>query len=138
MLFNNIKSLPHSGRTLQDHLEGTAKILKHWICSKEIIDVGLYHSVYGTSVYKNIATTDRTEVISLIGEYAESLVYTFCNTPSIRIVNFIHNRSKELILVECANLMEQKSRNFHILELAVDHVPKYIGEDIKFYIMDTH
>jgi hypothetical protein len=138
MLWNNIKSLPHSGRSLQDHLEGTAKILKHWICSKEIIDVGLYHSVYGTSVYKNVATTDRTEVVSLIGEYAESLVYTFCNTPNVRMINFINNKNKELILVECANLMEQKSRNFHLLEKAVDHVPKYIGDDIGFYIMDNH
>jgi hypothetical protein len=34
--------------------------------------------------------------------------------------------------------MEQKSRNFEILERAVDFVPEYIGEHIGFYIMDNH
>ncbi len=138
MLSHRIKSLPHSGKTLQDHLEGTAKILQSWLCSKVVIDAGLYHSVYGTSIYKNIATTDRSEVISLIGEYAESLVYKFCNTPNIRMINFIQNNDKELILVECANLMEQKSRNFNLLELAVNRVPKYIEENIKSYIVNNH
>jgi len=138
MLSNILKSLPHSDRKLQDHLNGTANILRHWLCSDDIVNAGLYHSVYGTSSYKNVATTNREEVIALIGPYAESLVYTFCNTNHNRMLHFIENRNKELILVECANLMEQKSRNFDILEKAVDYVPKYIGDDIGFYIMDHH
>lgn len=138
MLSDKIKSLSHSGRTLQDHLNRTADILRYWLCSDDVVNAGLYHSVYGTSSYKNVATTNRDEVIALIGVYAESLVYTFCNTNHNRMLHFIENRNKELILVECANLMEQKSRNFEILEKAVDYVPKYIGDDIGFYIMDNH
>ena len=138
MLSHRLESLPHSGRTLKDHLNGTANILRHWLCSDDVVNAGLYHSVYGTSIYKNVATINREEVVTLIGAYAESLVYTFCNTNHIRMIHFIENRNKELILVECANLMEQKSRNFEILEKAVEYVPKYIGDDIGFYIMDTH
>jgi hypothetical protein len=138
MLSDRIKDLPHSGRTLQDHLDGTANILRYWNCSDDIVNAGLYHSVYGTSSYKNVATTNREEVVALIGVHAESLVYTFCNTNYNRMLHFIHNRNTELILVECANLMEQKSRNFEILERAVDFVPEYIGEHIGFYIMDNH
>ena len=138
MLSDNLQSLSHSGRKLQDHLNGTANILRHWLCSDDVVNVGLYHSVYGTSSYKNVATTNRDEVIALIGAYAESLVYTFCNTNHNRMLHFIENRNKELILVECANLMEQKCRNFEILEKAIDYVPKYIGDDIGFYIMDHH
>lgn len=138
MLSNKLVSLPHSGRTLQDHLNGTANILRYWKCSNDVVNAGLYHSVYGTSIYKNVATTKREEIIALIGEYAESLVYTFCNTNGSKLLHFIENRNKELILVECANIMEQKNRNFQILEKAVGYVPKYIGDDIGFYIMDHH
>lgn len=138
MLETRIKNLPHSGRTLEDHLIGTANILKHWLCCDDVVNAGRYHSVYGTSSYNNVATTSRNEVKELIGEYAEKLVYDFCNTPNPRMTNFITHRQKELILIECANLMEQKSRNFGLLKLAVDHVPRYIAEDIDFYIMDHH
>jgi hypothetical protein len=138
MLSDKLESLPHSGRKLQDHLNGTANILRHWLCSDDVVNAGLYHSVYGTSSYKNVATTNREEIVALIGTYAESLVYTFCNTNHNRMLHFIANRNTELILVECANLMEQKSRNFKILEKAVDFVPKYIAEDIGFYILETH
>ena len=138
MLSNKLESMPHSGRKLQDHLNGTANILRHWLCSDDIVNAGLYHSVYGTSSYKNVATTNREEVVALIGAYAESLVYTFCNTNHNRMLHFIENRNTQLILVECANLMEQKSRNFQILEKAVDFVPDHIGQDIGFYIIDAH
>lgn len=138
MLETRIKDLPDSGRTLEEHLIGTANILKNWLCCDNVVNAGRYHSVYGTSVYKNVATSSRIEVKDLIGEYAEKLVYDFCNTSNPRMINFITLRQKELILIECANLMEQKSRNFNMLKLAVDHVPQYIAEDIDFYIMDHH
>ena len=112
MLSDKLESLSHSGRTLQDHLNGTAEILRRWLCSEDVVNVGLYHSVYGTSIYKSVATTDRSQIVSLIGERAESLVFTFCNTNNIRMLHFIKNKNKELILVECANFIEQKSKNF--------------------------
>ena len=138
MLQDNIKNLPHTGRTLEQHLEGTANILKHWLCSHDVVNVGKYHSVYGTTVYKNQATNNRQEIVELVGAYAEKLIYEFCTTPSPRMQHFVYNNNKELILVECANLMEQKSKNFNALKLARDHVPMYIAEDIDFYIMDHH
>lgn len=132
------KENSHSGRTLREHLDGTANILRHWLCDDDVVNVGLYHSVYGTSVYKTVTTTDRDLVREAIGEYAESLVYKFCITPNPRMQNFINERNTALILVECANLMEQKSRNFRALDQAIGYVPKYIGDDIQFYIMDHH
>lgn len=128
----------HTGRTLREHLDGTANILRHWCCSEDVILAGLYHSVYGTVSYKTITTSNRDLIRETIGYHAEQLVFEFCKTKYPRMQNFITHKNKELILIECANLMEQKSRAFDILDSACDHVPTYIADDIRFYIMDHH
>ena len=69
----------HSGKTLIDHLIGVHDILKEWDSPQYLQDAGLFHSVYGTTVFKHQSTNDRDAVKELIGEQAEDLVWKFCN-----------------------------------------------------------
>ncbi|HEL3815306.1 TPA: hypothetical protein UMY79_002198 [Stenotrophomonas maltophilia] len=72
--------VPHSGRTLKDHLEGTGRILREWRCDEAVCIAGMFHSIYGTNVFgfKRLGWSDRPLVGRMLGERAEHLVYLFC------------------------------------------------------------
>jgi len=61
---------------------GTYNILEKWDNTKEICLAGLFHSIYGTRVYKisSIDFSKRKYIESIIGKRAEELVYLFCVT----------------------------------------------------------
>ncbi|WP_295571822.1 DUF6817 domain-containing protein [Stenotrophomonas maltophilia] len=118
---------PHSGRSLLDHLVGTAELLSNWGCAAHVCAAGMYHSIYGTNGFSTACQgRDQREVIvSLIGERAERLVYLFALSErpvaffeavgsgylSSRFDGSQHpvalDELRELIAIECANLIEQ-------------------------------
>lgn len=69
----------HSGATLLEHFLGTASILERWGCSDEAIKAGMFHSVYGTELFKQAVLTldDRARVRDRIGAPAERLAWMF-------------------------------------------------------------
>ncbi len=70
------------GRTLLDHLVGTAEILRRWGQPVELQDAALLHSVYGTEVYEPrlLPTSRRGDLVDVVGERAERLAYLFSVT----------------------------------------------------------
>lgn len=117
----------HSGRTLLEHLAGTAALLRQWGCSEHVAAAGMYHSIYGTNAFSFACQSPqlREEIVAAIGREAEHLVYLFAisHRPSAWLTAF-HEGSvvsrldgsrhpvtgeqlRELITIECANLVEQ-------------------------------
>ena len=77
----------HSGnRSLLHHLVGVSLILSERDYSDALCIAGLFHSIYGTSVFhpKMVSMDDRDEIKDLIGVEAENLVYQFCILPKDR------------------------------------------------------
>lgn len=117
----------HSGRTLFDHLVGTVRYLVAWGCSEPVCAAGLFHSVYGTSAFRQplLDARDRPALRRRIGSDAEELVYLFCRAqrPAGLLEAFevgaVRDResgvayavssgiAEQLALIECANLHEQ-------------------------------
>ena len=110
----NANDKSHSGKTLIDHLVGVHDILKEWNTPQYLQDAGLFHSVYGTTVFKHQSTNDRDAVKELIGEQAEDLVWKFCNLTLPRHQNIISQFDgqvkDDLILLDKANSLEQSGR----------------------------
>ena len=122
----------HSGRTLWAHLAGVHRILHIGKFSEYVCTAGLFHSVYGTQVFKKITVekSRRAEVQQLIGEKAESLVIAFCELPRPKLfettlqqgtvplpdwltqLNTTYEKPQflaDLLALECANLAEQRT-----------------------------
>jgi len=76
----NADKLNHSGETLYDHLYGVYKVLVEWGCPQRVCLAGLFHSVYGTTFFKQNIFTDvqRPLVQNVIGTDAERLAWIFC------------------------------------------------------------
>src|SRR3989449_11739273 len=75
------QALPHSGRTLLDHLVGTYRILRDWGNAEPICAGGLFHSIYGTNVFRRqaIKPWERDRVRAVIGAEAEQYAHLFCS-----------------------------------------------------------
>jgi hypothetical protein len=128
LLAQGANATHHSGYTLWDHLVGVHRILS--VCGSpiDICIAGLFHSVYGTQSFKpsTVDKSRRSEVQTLIGPYAESLVWAFCTLPRPRLLEISLKQNtfdwlakldistdatqfaQDLIRLECANLLEQK------------------------------
>jgi len=83
----------HSGRSLLDHLIGTADKLVEMYpkCPEYLVDAALFHSIYGTTYFKpSMVSKDERDLIKeIIGEEAESLVWFFCNCQHPRQENIM-------------------------------------------------
>ena len=130
--------VPHSGRTLRDHLLGTWQILRQWDCEEVVCNAGLFHSIYGTNAFGfgRLSRDDRSLVTRMIGAQAEQLVYLFCVShrpdaflEALGTGSLYHREqgvplpaSREtcaaLIEIECANLIEQGSGDTFLRRLA--------------------
>jgi hypothetical protein len=103
----------HSGRTLFDHLKGTYELLASWDAPEDVQLAGLFHSVYGTRVFKyqclRPTNANRALIRNLIGERAERLAYIFCisDRPNFQADGL---DLEDLLLIERANLQEQSSQ----------------------------
>ena len=101
----------HSGTTLIEHLKGVHDILKKGGAPQYLQDAGLFHSIYGTTVFKHESTSNRDLVRELIGEQAEELVYEFSKleTPRVHSISKLDDcqLKQDLILLDRANNEEQ-------------------------------
>jgi hypothetical protein len=120
----------HSGRSLYHHLRGTEFLLQAWQCGEDVCLAGLFHSIYGTSIFRHasLQIEQRAVLVDAIGVSAERLVYLFhaCDRPRAFTQALRESGSRimqsrldltalavteadltGLIEVECANLLEQ-------------------------------
>jgi hypothetical protein len=72
---------PHGGRHLVDHLIGTYRLLEAWGNPPSVCRAGLFHSIYGTSIFtfRSAGFDQRPVVRDAIGAKAERLAYLFCS-----------------------------------------------------------
>jgi hypothetical protein len=56
-------------------------------CSDDLCKAGLFHSIYGTTIFKPkmVSLEDRDKIRELLGAWAETLVYEFSMLPKDRI-----------------------------------------------------
>jgi len=118
------KDLPHTGRTLYDHLVGTADKLIEYKRPDYEVKAALFHSIYGTEIYqlsRGLHIT-RDSVRKLIGEKAENLAHIFCNLTN-RTEKIIKGEEIEqeyiysLRWIEYSNLLDQNKYNRHLIPL---------------------
>jgi RimJ/RimL family protein N-acetyltransferase len=74
-----VDRLGHTDATLLAHLLGVRSLLLEWHVPADVVDAGLFHSIYGTESYRTqaLALALRPEVRAQIGERAEHLAYLF-------------------------------------------------------------
>ena len=72
-------SLDHSEADLLSHLQGVQALLQQWGARAAVCDAGLFHSVYGTEYFTQVAVALalRPKVRALIGDEAEMLAHSF-------------------------------------------------------------
>lgn len=113
----------HSGRTLGQHLIGTALLLHRAGCPEHVVVAGALHSIYGTNAFKaqTLDQKDRPQIAQVFGARAERLAWLFgtINRPrgledgkpvdwrTKRPVEISDDELMELRLIEAANLIEQ-------------------------------
>jgi hypothetical protein len=72
----------HKHSTFHDHLLSVYKILRLWGQNEQLALVGLFHSAYSNS-YVNLAlydpSTEREQMVALVGRNVEEIVYLFCS-----------------------------------------------------------
>lgn len=75
------EEVPHSGeKGFLAHLIGVFRDLQGWGCSQDVCRAGLFHSIYGTEMFRrwSLPLERRGEVQDLIGERAEWIAYVNC------------------------------------------------------------
>ncbi|MEH6418616.1 DUF6817 domain-containing protein [Pseudomonas sp. CGJS7] len=153
--------LAHSRRSLSDHLLGTGRILRGWGCDDAVCAAGAFHSVYGTNAFALSCQDrrDRDRVRDMLGARAERLVYLFSvgDRPQAllsalreaRLIDRFTGASidvtpavvRDLLEVECANLIEQGAGHAFLAEL-IQHadaggaavIKPRIAEDIRRFL----
>ncbi len=132
----NTNSLSHSHGTLIDHLQQTYKLLKQWENPHYVCLAGLFHSIYGTQIYKKqtLGLEKRDIIKNAIGIEAEYLAYLFCimdrgyfynNLTSNKLRNsqdgsyilISEETKRNLCEVLVANELEQQKRKMKKLQL---------------------
>lgn len=117
----------HTDRTLLEHLLGTFDLLRDWECELDVCIAGGLHSIYGTNAFTHgcIAWDEREEVEQMVGQKAARLVRLFHSTNRPRAIlmafetcTLVDRHSgesiatdkdelRDLLAIECANLVEQ-------------------------------
>ncbi|MDJ0650680.1 MAG: hypothetical protein QNJ60_18460 [Xenococcaceae cyanobacterium MO_188.B19] len=132
----NTDSSSHSQGTLIDHLQNTYELLKQWNNPNYVCLAGLFHSIYGTQIYKKqtLGLQERNLIKEAIGIEAEYLVYLFCIMHRGYFYNHLHSNEvrssqdgthilisektkRNLCEILVANELEQQKRKMQKLEL---------------------
>ena len=132
----NTDSSSHSQGTLIDHLQNTYELLKQWNNPNYVCLAGLFHSIYGTQIYKkqSLGLQQRNLIKEAIGIEAEYLVYLFCIMHRGYFYNHLHSNEvrssqdgthilicektkRNLCEILVANELEQQKRKMKKLEL---------------------
>jgi hypothetical protein len=116
------------GRSLLEHLVGTAQLLLAWNAPLDCVLAGLCHSIYGTQAFRKISLShaQRPRLQQLIGRRAEALVWLFgslrrptslfkavagehtlVRTRTGRSCHLDPEQRDALFIIECANLLDQ-------------------------------
>jgi hypothetical protein len=112
------RDIPHSGRTLLDHLVGTYRVLSAWGQREAVCLAGLFHSCYGTEAFAPalFGADEREDVRDVIGAAAEQIAHVFGTADRRSILrNFMHDAGDPacsgpaVAVVEMANHVEQAS-----------------------------
>ncbi len=122
------ETIEHFGRSLRDHLTGTARLLRDWAAQAHVCRAGLFHAIYGTATFPqaSVESSQRALIRELIGDRAELLVYLFCTADRRRLLldnlsppyHWMDHRTgsaaaldagtlTELVMLEVANFLEQ-------------------------------
>ncbi|HTI52550.1 MAG TPA: hypothetical protein VL475_16415 [Planctomycetaceae bacterium] len=75
------EDVPHSGeKGFLAHLVAVYRDLEAWHCDRDVCRAGLFHSIYGTELFRRFALPleKREEVRALIGERAERIAFVNC------------------------------------------------------------
>lgn len=75
------EEVQHSGdKGFLAHLIGVFKDLEAWGCDRDVCRAGLFHSIYGTELFRrfSLPLERRAEVQALIGERAERIAFVNC------------------------------------------------------------
>ncbi len=132
----NTDSRSHSSGTLIDHLQKTYELLKLWKNPNYVCLAGLFHSIYGTQIYKKqtLGLEERDIIKNAIGIEAEYLVYLFCimdrgyfynNLGSNKLrslqdetyISISEKTKRNLCEILVANELEQQKRKMKKLKL---------------------
>lgn len=113
-LISNTAFLKHGQSSYIDHCFNVFNILKENNCKEEVCVAGLLHSVYGTEFFNAGIVVQRDYIKNLIGEYAENLIYSFCNIEDrdYAILNNTLNSDFDQDLYQLANA-NLKSQSFN-------------------------
>lgn len=149
--------LGHTDRSLMDHLIGTGEILRQWDCDVDVCVAGVFHSIYGTNAFVRscMDKNDRDRLRNMIGKRAERLAFLFCvsNRPAA-FLPAVHARQlvnrytgevmkvpstvvRQLLEIECANLIEQRTGHCFMAELLSLPKPvlkRRIANDVRKFI----
>lgn len=100
--------MPHSGRSLSDHLWGTYELLVQWESDESTCVAGLFHSVYGTQTFgHSLLGRDQRDIVrSVIGPVAEQLVFLFGTIDRDRLFENIGAGRKSLLIGTNGELAE--------------------------------
>jgi hypothetical protein len=136
LIDNGVEENVHSGRHLLDHLIGTAELLMKWECHGDLVLAGLCHSIYGTAAYRPITVdfSRRDEVKEIIGDYAELLAWEFGMRPLPRLNSFVENNEVDLVIMECANLIEQRVDPSFLSAATAVQLPKTVQMNVDKYL----
>lgn len=99
----------HSGRTLFEHLVGTASHLVAAGAQEDVVYAGLCHSIYGTPFFSRhlLRAEDRALMQTAIGVGAEELVWKYSTFVPDKIVTGTDLRIYEpLMQIAIANRMD--------------------------------
>lgn len=77
----DIEAVPHTGhKGFLAHLVAVHRDLEAWGCSRDVCRAGLFHSIYGTELFRrwSLPLDRRDDIRALIGEPAERLAFVNC------------------------------------------------------------
>jgi hypothetical protein len=117
-------AIPHSSRSLLDHLIGTYDVLNRWQCDSDVCKAGLFHSVFGTPSFPHALVEDDylDTIRNLIGERALLLVRMFSRMDLSSLAGIVagdkfadsggpvrvrENDQRALVCLVWANVLEQ-------------------------------
>ena len=108
------------GRSLLDHLRGTAALLDRWGQPPWLQHAALVHSVYGTEARRRrlIAPARRAEVSGLVGERAERIAYLFAVIPRRRLSAGTHRWAPGAVMPGAAREELDAVLMLHLANLA--------------------
>ena len=104
------ENIIYGDNSFYEHDRNVFDILKSLNLNDDVCLAGLYHSTYGTEVFKSNSNKIQNYVANKIGSYAESLVTDFCSIEN-RDNTVLEGSNKDLQYITYANLISRLQLN---------------------------